>query len=422
MSNTDVLRYPAEPVERALEEFPTPFFLYEEERIRIQCRAFVDAFAPLFPGFTPLFAVKANPNPHILRIIQEEGFGMDCSSLSELGLARALGAGGMHTGNYTMEEELRAALATPKMLLNLDDLSLLATVERIGVPEFLSFRINPGIGEATIESNVLAGPDAKYGVPWERAVEGYRRARDIGVRRFGIHMMTGSNVPSEDYFAQLARRLLQVTGTVQRDLQIRIECLNIGGGFNVPYRPDEPTFDLGRIARGIRRSFDEECAGWSVPPPTLMVEPGRRIAADAGFLVGRVCVIKEGYKKFIGVDVSTNAMPRPAFYGAYHHISVLGKNPEEGVEQVSVVGSICENCDQFARDRDLPVIAHGDVVIIHNCGAHALAMSHNYNGKLRPAEILLESSGKLRLIRRSETPEDLLRTVADWPFVLLRSS
>lgn len=421
MINPHVTRYPVQTIAQLARHVETPFFLYEEETIRSHCRAFKDAFTPLFPGFTPLYAVKANPNPHVLRVILSEGFGLDCSSLSEVHLAQTLGAAGMHTGNYVTERELRAALVS-SLLLNLDDVSMLPTVQKIGLPEFLSFRINPGIGSSTLASNVLAGPDAKYGVPNEHAVAAYRHARDAGVKRFGIHMMTGSNVPSEDYFSGVTRRLLIIAGTIKKALDIDFECINIGGGFNVPYHPEEPTFDLGVIAKGIRRVFDEEVPRMGLREPTLMIEPGRRVTCDAGFLVGRVQVIKDGYKRFIGIDASCSDMPRPQIYDAYHHISVLGKEQSDKREMVNVVGSICENSDQFAKDRLLPPISVGDCIVIHNCGAHAYAMGHNYNGKLRSAEYLLQTGGIVKKIRRAETVDDLLVTIIDGESFSLPSS
>ena len=410
MINSAVIRYPAEATRRAASAHPTPFFLYEEDMIRRNCRLFKDAFTPLFPGFTPLFAVKANPNPHVLKIIKDEGFGFDCSSPSEVWLAEKLGASGMHTGNYVSERDLRQVLASG-LLLNLDDISMLETVAGIGVPEFLSFRINPGIASATLKSNLLAGPDAKYGVPWEQATEAYRRAKEAGVRRFGIHMMTGSNVASPAYFPGVTRKLLQIAGAVKQELGIDFAYLNIGGGFNVPYRPEEPTFSLARTAQEIRGVFDDALPRWGMKEPKLMIEPGRRVACDAGFLVGTVQVIKRGYKTFVGIDASSSDMPRPAIYDAYHHVSVLGKDDRPERETVNLVGTVCENNDQFARDRSLPLIEVGDRIIIHNCGAHAYAMGNNYNGKTRSAEYLLESSGAIRQIRRAETIEDIFRTV-----------
>lgn len=411
--NPNVTRYPAEAIEQAVTEFSTPFFLYEEEQIRANCKRYADAFGPLFPNFTPLFAVKANSNPHVLKILIDEGWGFDCSSKSEVWLANEFDVLAQHTGNYCTDDELRYVLESQNTLLNVDDISMLDTIQGLGVPEYISFRINPGVSSATMESNLLAGPDAKYGLPWEEAIDAYKRAKEMGVQRFGIHMMTGSNVAEEDYFPGVTRKLLEIAGKVKEELGIDFEYINIGGGFNVPYEPDEPTFDLQKIAQDVRTVFDEECPKWNLTEPKLMIEPGRSVTCDAGFLVGSVTVIKDGYKKFVGINASCNAMPRPSIYGAYHHISVLGKDDGE-TESVNVVGSICENNDQFAMDRMLPQIDVGDTIVIHNCGAHAYTMGHNYNGKFRPAEYLLRSDGSFEQIRRAETTEDLFTTVSPW--------
>ncbi len=416
MVNRDVVRYPANDIERAAKQFPTPFFLYEEERIRYNCQRLKKVFEPLFPGFSPLYAVKANANPHVLKIIQSEGFGFDCSSPSEVFFLRQLGNHGMHTGNYLSEVEIREVLDTPHLLLNLDDISMLETVRKMGVPEFLSFRINPGITSGSMKSLLFAGPDAKYGVPWERAAEAYRAAKEMGLRRFGIHMMTGSNVRDETYFGLVTRKLLEVAGTVHRELGIEFETLNVGGGFGVPYRPDEASLDLGVVARNIRAAFDEVLPQFGMHEPRLMIEPGRLVMADAGFLVTRVNVIKDGYTRFAGVDAGMNDLPRPAIYDAYHHVSVLGKSVDEPLETVNVVGRLCENNDQFAKSRELPHLEPGDSVVIHNAGAHSYAMGHNYNGRTRSDEYLLRTTGELVHIRRAETVQDLMQTIL--PFAL----
>jgi diaminopimelate decarboxylase len=409
--NPNVTRYPASAIERALAQFPTPFYLYEEETIRRNCRRLTAAFTARFPRFQPLFAVKANPNPHVLRIVMDEGFGLDCSSPSEVWLSQQLGAHGMHTGNYQTEDELRDIIRADNLLLNLDDVSLIDTVRKIGAPAFLSLRINPGITAGSMESLLLAGKDAKFGVPWEQAAPAYRRLKDVGAVRFGMHMMTGSNVLDAAYFAEVTHKLLTVAQTVKREFGIEMECMNIGGGFGVPYRPEEASLDLDAVASGVRSAMDEACRPGGLTMPTLMVEPGRFIAADAGFLVTRVHAIKNGYKEFVGVDAGMNDLPRPSVYGAYHHISVLGKPSSPSDRSVNVVGRLCENNDQFARDRLLPPIDVGDTLVIHNAGAHCYAMSHTYNGRTRCAEYLLTAHGEFRPIRRAETTDDLFRTV-----------
>lgn len=411
MSAAEVAYLPRAAILEAAERFETPFFLYDERVLRANCRKFKEAFSAHFPDFAPLFALKANPNPEILKIVMSEGYGVDASSEAEVWLAHKLGASGMYTGNYTPAATLRYAKERG-FILNLDDIANARELDQIGAPPQISFRINPGVGKARERSCVMAGPDAKYGAPSYAAVDAYRLARDAGVKSFGIHMMTGSNVPTEEkgYFSDIVNRLFDVVGELKARLGIEIEFMNIGGGFGVPYHPDERSLDLDGVAREVRAAFDARCPALDLKPPRLMAEPGRYIAANAGWLVTRVTIIKDSYKKFVGVDACSNDMPRPAIYGAYHHISVLNDSDER--ETVSIAGGICENNDQFGRDRLLPVCSPGDVVAIHNCGAHAYAMGHNYNGRLRHAEYLRGLNGDIRQIRRAETLDDYFRTVA----------
>ena len=407
--NPRVVHLPTRDIQAAVRRFPTPFFIYEEKKIRANCRRFAAAFRRHFPDFTPLFAVKANTNPDLLRIIFSEGFGGDASSEAEAWVTKQLGGWGMYSGNYTTEAEFRFVKRTG-LLLNLDDISMLPTIRTIGAPRFLSFRINPGISKGGMKSLFFAGPDAKYGVPPRDVVAAYAGAKALGVRRFGIHMMTGSNVLDEAYFAEVTRKLLEIAGEVKQKLGIDFEYFNVGGGFGMPYRPDEKSLDLNRIAAGMRGVFDEQCARYGLREPKLMAEPGRLIMADCGWLVGAVHVIKDGFKKFVGIDAGMNDLPRPAIYDAYHHVTVLGRSLRGKQEKVNVVGRLCENNDQFARDRRLPAIRVGDKIVIHNSGAHAYAMGHNYNNRLRSAEYLITERGTLRKIRRAETIADLFRT------------
>ncbi|MEX2145111.1 MAG: diaminopimelate decarboxylase [Candidatus Spechtbacterales bacterium] len=405
--NQDVIYYPESSIKEAVEKFETPFFIYEEKRLRENAGRFRDTFRKYFPSFQPLFAVKANPNPDVLKIIADEGFLFDASSAGEVWISQKLGIAGMHTGNYLGADELKMA-KDAGFTINLDDVSQLDFLKEIGVPEKLSFRINPGMGKGEYESLIMAGPDAKYGIPYEKAADAYKKAQDMGAKHFGIHMMTGSNVLDEGYFPAIVGRLLDTIANIKEKTGIEIEFMNIGGGFGVPYRPEEKSLDLERVASGIREAVDKKCNDLQIREPVLMAEPGRYVCADAGWLVGRVQVIKDSYKKFVGIDAASNDMPRPSIYGAYHHISVLdGGDKQE--ELVSVVGTICENNDQFGKDRELPACKRGDIVIIHNCGGHARAMGHNYNGKLRHAEYLIEKNGNLKQIRTSETVEDLYR-------------
>lgn len=415
--NQQVVAFPKEAVLRAVKKFETPFFLYDEARLRENCRNFKKAFAKYFPdlpggkaGFWPLYAVKANSNPEILRIILDEGFDFDASSPSEVWITQKLGKAGMFTGNYNPSSELKYA-KDAGYLLNLDDISMISFLPEIGVPEFLSLRINPGIGKATLESNVFAGPNAKYGIPFEKAAEAYKMIKAAGVKRFGIHMMTGSNVPigEKNYFADIVKKLLEIVADIKNKTGIEIELLNMGGGFGVPYEPEEESLNIEDVALSVRKAFDEQCAKYHLKEPRLIAEPGRWIAADAGFLVSKVDVIKDGYKRFVGIDASSNDMPRPSIYDAYHYVSVVNSEGRQK-EIVSISGKICENNDQLAKDRELAHCEVGDIIVIHNCGAHAFSMGHNYNGRPRHAEYLLQGNGELRMIRRAETIEDLYRT------------
>jgi len=407
--NRNVVHLPSAAIRKAVRRFQTPFFIYEEKKIRRNCRHFRDTFRRRFPSFRPLYAVKANTNPDLLRIIFSEGFGADASSEAEAWITRKLGATGMYTGNYTTPAEFRFVRRTG-LQLNLDDITMLPTLAKLGMPRFLSFRLNPGMGRGGMASLHLAGPDAKYGVHLRDILEAYARAKELGVRRFGIHMMTGSNVLDENYFVQVTRKLLEVVGKIVNKLDIRFDCVNVGGGFGVPYRPQEKSLDLKKIAIGLRSVFDEQCARYRMPEPALMAEPGRYIMADTGWLVGTVNVVKHSYKTFAGIDAGMNDLPRPAIYGAYHHVTVLGKPARGPGERINIVGRLCENNDQFAKNRLLPPVAVGDVIAIHNAGAHAYAMGHNYNNRLRSAEYLITEKGALRKIRRAETIRDLFRT------------
>ncbi len=402
---------PTAVIRRAAHQFKTPFFIYEEKRVRANCRRFRNAFQKYFPSFSPLYAVKANSNPHLLKIIFSEGFGSDASSEAEVWITRKLGASGIYTGNYTTEDEFKFVLKTGCFKLNLDDISMLNTVKKIGVPEFISFRVNPGISKGSMKSLFFAGPNAKFGVPLKDIVAAYQGAKALGVKRFGIHAMTGSNVIDEEYFETVTEKLLDIAGKIKKKTGIDFDYLNIGGGFGVPYEPEQKSLDLDHIARKIRRVFDNQCARYGLNEPILMAEPGRLIMADTAWLIGTVHVIKKSHKTFVGIDAGMNDLPRPAIYDAYHHITVIPRVGQitRKKEKVNIVGRLCENNDQFAKNRLLPLISVGDIIALHNAGAHAFAMSHNYNNRLRSAEILITRSGRLKKIRKAETMRNLFQ-------------
>ncbi|MFZ5564508.1 MAG: diaminopimelate decarboxylase [Thermodesulfobacteriota bacterium] len=396
-------------LERVADHYGTPFHIYDEAGIRRTGKAVLDAFSGL-PGFREYFAVKALPNPRILSIMRSMGFGFDCSSVPELVLARQAGAAGeeiMFTSNNTSADEFEAALADGGCILNLDDISLIPKVPRL--PELICFRYNPG--ERRTGNAIIGNPvEAKYGVAHDQILEAYRRVRDMGVKRFGLHAMLASNERNHTYMVTTAEMLLDLVRDIADTLNIRFEFVNIGGGLGIPYRPGEAHLDLRAMGAEIRAAFERfgRERGWT---PRLYIESGRFMTGPHGALVTRVINRKHIYRTYVGVDACMSALMRPAIYGAYHHITLPGKD-RGPLETVDVVGALCENNDKFAVQRDLPVAAEGDLMVIHDTGAHGIAMGFNYNGRLRPKELLLREDGGVELIRRAETPDDYFATLA----------
>ena len=390
------------------EYFGTPFHLYDEAGIRETGRQLKAAFAGI-PVFHEYYAVKALPNPSVLELMRDMGFGFDCSSITELMLARSIGARGddiMFTSNNTSPEDFHAAEAEGGCILNLDDINLVDKVPHM--PELICFRYNPGSRRSG--NDIIGRPEeAKYGVSHDQIVEAYRRAMARGAKRFGLHTMLASNELNYTYMVRTAAMLLDLAATIGRELDIRFEFLNIGGGLGIPYRPEDAPLEIETMGREITALFKafESAHGYC---PSLMMESGRYMTGPHGALVTRAINRKDIYRTYIGVDACMSALMRPALYGAYHHIEVLGK--EGGAtEVVDVVGSLCENNDKFAIQRILPRIVDGDLLLIHDSGAHGHAMGFNYNGKMRPQELLLGVDGQVRLIRREETPEDYFATL-----------
>jgi diaminopimelate decarboxylase len=393
------------------EHFGTPFHIYDETGIRGTGAALKAAFAGC-AGFQEYFAVKALPNPHILSIIRDMRFGFDCSSIPELMLARQVGACGediMFTSNNTSPAEFDAALADGGCILNLDDLSLIDKLP--SVPELLCFRYNPGAKRSG--SAIIGKPEeAKFGVSDDQIIEAYRRARDLGAARFGLHTMLVSNERDYRYMVETTLMLLDLAARLAGELggDFRVEFVNIGGGLGIPYRPDETPLDvdaLGREAAALLDGFAEQHGS----APALYMESGRYLTGSHGVLVTRAINRKETYRTYVGVDANMSALMRPGMYGAYHHIDVLGKDATEQTEVVDVVGALCENNDKFAVQRALPRIDAGDLLIIHDTGAHGQAMGFNYNGRLRPQELLLRADGTVERIRRAETAADYFATL-----------
>ncbi len=399
-------------LEALTREYPTPFHIYDEKAIRANARAVNAAFA-WNPGFREFFAVKAAPNPYLVKILHAEGFGVDCSSMAELRLAQQAGLSGelvFFSSNDTPVAEFREARSMGAVI-NLDDISHLPFLEQhAGLPDLLCFRYNPG---PLKKGNTIIGhpEEAKYGLTRDQLFEAYRQARDKGVSRFGIHTMVASNELDRNYFAETVEILFDLVVELSRTLDIRFELVNIGGGIGIPYKPDDVSVDLTQLSHHIRQHYDETIVANGLEPLNLYMECGRMITGPYGYLVSRVRHIKDTYKKFAGLDACMANLMRPALYGAYHHISVVGKEDAPADHVYDVTGSLCENNDKFAIDRALPEMAPGDLVVIHDAGAHGHAMGFNYNGKLRSAELLLRESGDVVQIRRAETVDDYFATL-----------
>ena len=399
-------------LEEIVSQFPTPFHIYDEKGIREYARKFNQAFS-WNDGYREYYAIKAAPNPYLMKIMQQEGFGIDCSSLAELEMAERLGMKGediMFTSNDTPASEYRKAMELGA-IINLDDISHIDYLEKhTGLPETLCFRYNPGNLKT---GNLIIGhpEEAKYGLTYEQMIEAYRIARDKGVKRFGIHTMVASNELDPDYFVETAEILFYLIRELSEKLGIHIGFANLGGGIGIPYRPGQEPVDLDRMSQGIRRKYEEIIVGGGLAPLRIFFESGRAMTGPYGFLVTRVLHLKNTYKKFAGLDACMVNLMRPALYGAYHHISVAGKEYESHETMYDVTGSLCENNDKFAIDRYLPVMEPGDLVIIHDTCAHGHAMGFNYNGKLKSAELLLRENGEVVMIRRAETIDDYFATL-----------
>ena len=392
--------------------YPTPFHIYDEAGIRRTARALKAAFS-WNPGFKEYFAVKATPNPEILRILREEGCGADCSSETELMLSKAVGFSGheiMFSSNETPAAEFSRAHAQGA-IINLDDFTLIETMEEAcGIPETVSCRFNPG-GEFAIGNEIMDQPkDAKYGMTRQQLAEAYRLLMQKGAKHFGLHAFLASNTLTNAYYPTLARILFGIAVEVHRETGAHIAFINLSGGVGIPYRPHEEGNDIAAIGEGVRKAYEEVLVPAGMGDVAIYTELGRFMLGPNGALITTAIHEKHTYKEYIGVDACACNLMRPAMYGAYHHITVLGKEnaPEDHV--YDVVGGLCENNDKFAIDRRLPQIDRGDLIYIHDTGAHGFSMGYNYNGKLRSAEVLLCQDGSTKLIRRAETPADYFAT------------
>jgi diaminopimelate decarboxylase len=407
------LPFTHDQIEAIVADYPTPFHIYDEAGIRSHAQRFQNSFDWVPGGFKNFYAVKALPNPHILQVVRDEGMGFDCSSYAELELVERLGVRGeqiIFTSNDTPAYEYQKAKDLGA-IINLDDLSHVDYLAReVGMPDLICLRYNPG---ALKEGNVIIGnpEEAKYGFTREQLFDGYRKARDHGATRFGLHTMVASNELNPDYFVETAQILFDLVVELKRELGIAVEFVNLGGGIGIPYRPDQTAVDYRKVSAGMQAAYDATIAGTDLHPLRIVMENGRVVTGPYGYLVTRVLHKKDIYKQYVGLDGNMANLMRPGMYGAYHHITVLGKEDQPATETYDVTGSLCENNDKFAIDRRLPPIEVGDLVVIHDTGAHGHSMGFNYNGKPRSAELLLRPDGSVTLIRRAETVEDLFRTI-----------
>ena len=427
--NAKTLPLDNDRLEAIARRWPTPFHLYDAAAIRANARRLKAAFA-WNSGFREYFAVKAAPNPQLMALLKEEGFGNDCSSMAELVLAEAVGNVGesvMFTSNDTPAEEFRRAAAIGA-IINLDDISHLAYLERAlggSLPELLCCRWNPGPLKG---GNAIIGrpEEAKYGFTTAQLYDAYAAMKAKGVKRFGLHTMVASNELDPQYILDTATLLFDLVADISAKVGVSFEFVNIGGGIGIPYRPDQTAQDFGLIGAGIEAAYKERIAGRKLPPLKLYMECGRCITGPFGYLVSRVRHVKRTYRTYVGLDACMSNLMRPALYGAYHHISVPkygaagteynypDAKPEVPLMLCDVTGSLCENNDKFAIQREIPAVEPGDPLVIHDAGAHGHAMGFQYNGKLRSAELLLEEDGSVREIRRAETLRDYFATL-DYP-------
>ena len=402
-----------EQLEEMVKQYPTPFHLYDEKGIRENARKVNAAFS-WNKGFKEYFAVKATPNPYILKILKEEGCGTDCSSLTELMMSDACDFSGheiMFSSNATPPEDFEMA-AKLGAIINLDDFTHIDFVEKVlgKLPETMCCRLNTG-GNFELSNGIMDTPgEAKDGFTREQLTEGYKKMLDKGVKHFGLHAFLASNTKTNEYYPALARILFKTAVELKEETGASIEFINLSGGVGIPYHPDEQANDIMAIGEGVRQAFEEILVPAGLGNVAIFTEMGRFMLAPYGHLIARAIHEKHIYKEYIGLDACACNLMRPAMYGSYHHITVAGKEDAPCDHVYDVTGSLCENNDKFAIDRKLPKIDIGDLIIIHDTGAHGFSMGYNYNGKLRSAEILLKEDGGTQMIRRAETPADYFAT------------
>ncbi|SFU56709.1 diaminopimelate decarboxylase [Clostridium sp. DSM 8431] len=402
-----------EQLEEIIKEYPTPFHIYDEKGIRENARKVKEAFA-WNKGFKEYFAVKATPNPYIMKILKEEGCGMDCSSMAELVLSEKCGITGdniMFSSNDTPAEEFKYARDLDATI-NLDDITHIDFLKKeAGIPKKISCRFNPG-GKFELGTDIMDNPgDAKYGMTRKQIAEAFIKLKELGAEEFGMHSFLASNTVSNDYYPTLAKLLFEVAVELKRETGVHIGFINLSGGVGIPYTPDKEPNDIIKIGEGVRKAYEEILVPAGMGDVAIYTEMGRFMLGPYGHLVTKAIHEKHIYKEYIGVDACAANLMRPAMYGAYHHITVMGKEDAPCDHVYDVTGSLCENNDKFAIDRKLPKIDMGDLLVIHDTGAHGFAMGYNYNGRLKSAELLLQEDGSVKEIRRAETLDDYFATL-----------
>ena len=397
------------------EQFPTPFHLYDEKGIREKARALNAAFA-WNKGFKEYFAVKATPTPAILKILQEEGCGVDCATDVEVLMSEKLGFKDiMFTSNDTQAQEFVYARKV-RATINLDAYEHIEFLKNVaGIPETVCLRYNPG-GVFSLGTDIMDHPEeSKFGMTKEQLMKGYKELKELGVKEFGIHAFLASNTVTNDYYPVLARQLFELALEIRKETGVTLDFINLSGGIGVNYRPEQEPNDIAVIGEGVRKVYEEILTPAGMGHVKIFTELGRFMLAPHGHLITKVLHRKETYRTYIGVDASAANLMRPAFYGAYHHITNVTR-PDAPIEVVDVAGSLCENNDKFAVNRELPRAEVGDTLVIHDSGAHGFSMGYNYNGRLRSSEILLQEDGTARMIRRAERPEDYFATIYGFDF------
>lgn len=402
-------------LDNLIQDFPTPFYLYDEKAIRENMKRFTKAFS-IFPSFREHFAVKACPNPYILKILAEEGCGSDCSSLPELMLSHLAGIQNekvIFTSNETPASEYKFAYEHGN-IINLDDITHIDFLKNaLGgeFPETICFRYNPGNEKQGCNSIIGKPEEAKYGLTRAQIIEAYAKCRDLGVKHFGLHTMVASNELNPAFFVDTAKLVFELAAEIKEKTGVRIEFVDLGGGLGIPYKPEQKAVDYDEVAKGIRAEYDRVVVPAGLDPLAIYWECGRPITGPYGWLITTAIHKKHIYREYVAVDACMADLMRPGMYGAYHEVTVSGKENAAKTEVYDVVGSLCENCDKFAVQRQLPQIDIGDHVIIHDAGAHGRAMGFNYNGKLRCGEVLMRPDGTFKEIRRRETVDDLFATL-----------